>query len=351
MTQKINVLFLTTGLGLGGAERVVLDICKNINQHQFKTSVIGISTQQELLEEFKKNHIKVQVLGHKKTFNSFVNSLVSVSDHIKNNNVSIIHAHMFHTLIIASLIKLTNPSLKVVFTPHNSFISMRLRRWSLWFLKPFRDADTIFSKDALRFFHKKSYKVITNGIDVKKYSHSHSHSHSHPFTFIIIGRLESVKNHIFLIDIINQLKKYDFKLKIVGSGILEQSLKSKVADLNLSDKTEFLGARDDVPSILNDCDCLLLPSLWEAFPIVLLEAAACSIPVITTPVGSISTLVDNKNGYIVELDGFKGAMIEVLDDYTEAKNKAINLFNKVQTNYQIVDIVKQYEVLYKSLIK
>lgn len=53
---------------------------------------------------------------------------------------------------------------------------MRARRWFLWSLRPFRDVDTIFSKDALQFFHKKASKVIPNGIDVKKYSHSHSHS-------------------------------------------------------------------------------------------------------------------------------------------------------------------------------
>jgi glycosyltransferase involved in cell wall biosynthesis len=195
------------------------------------------------------------------------------------------------------------------------------------------------------------HKVIPNGIDVKQYSHSHSHSHSHPFTFVIVGRLEIMKNHTFLIDIVSQLKKYDFRLKIVGSGILERSLKAKVSDLCLNEKIEFLGARNDVPSILNGCDCLLLPSLWEAFPIVLLEAAACNIPVITTPVGSISTLVDNENGYIVDLNKFKDAMVEVLNNYAEAKNKSINLFNKVKSDYQITDIVKQYEALYQALIQ
>ena len=348
---KINVLFLTTGLGLGGAERVVLDICKNINQRQFNVSVIGISTQQELLVEFKKNHIKTQVLNHKKTFGAFLSSLRSIYDYVKNNNVNIIHAHMFHTLLISSLIKLINPSLKIVFTPHNSFISMRSRQWALWLLKPFRNTDTIFSKDALRFFHKKEHKIIPNGIDVEKYSHSHSHSHSQPFIFVIVGRLEYMKNHTFLIDVVNQLKKYDFRLKIVGSGILDRSLRSQVSNLNLNEKIEFLGARDDVISILNDCDCLLLPSLWEAFPIVLLEAAACNIPVITTSVGSIPSLIDNENGYIVDLDEFKNAMLDVMNNYGEAKNKSINLFNKVKLDYQITNVVKQYEELYQALIQ
>ena len=161
-----------------------------------------------------------------------------------------------------------------------------------------------------------------------------------------------MKNHSFLINIIyqlNKLKKYDFQLKIIGSGVLEQTLKSKVNNLELNNLIEFLGARDDVASLLNEYDCLLLPSLWEAFPIVLLEAAACNIPVITTSVGSISTLIDENNGYIVDLDEFKDAMIDVMENYSEAKKKSVNLLKKVKSDYQIKDIVKEYETIYQRI--
>ena len=112
---------------------------------------------------------------------------------------------------------------------------------------------------------------------------------------------------------------------------------------------EFLGSRKDVPNLLINSDCLILPSLWEAFPIVLLEAGACNIPVITTPVGSVPSLVDSNNGYIVELDDFKEAMIEVMIHYEEAKLKSKKLLTKVNSNYHIKDVVKQYERLYQSV--
>ena len=91
--------------------------------------------------------------------------------------------------------------------------------------------------------------------------------------------------------------------------------------------------------------------MWEAFPIVLLEAAASNIPVITTPVGSISSFVSNENGYIVKLEDFKGAMIEVINNYDKAKIKSNKLHNYVVSNLDIHKIVLQYEVLYESVLK
>ena len=352
--KKINILFLTTGLGLGGAERVVLDICKNINKSKFNVKVIGISSQNDLLKEFRSHSIQAKVLSHRKDIRSFISSLKIVFATIKTDKIDIIHAHMFHTLILASLIKIFLPSVSVVFTPHNNFIAMAKRRWLLWFLRPFRTVDTVFSEDTVRFFHKKPYNVIPNGIDVKKYSDSSLTLNvvsRDIFTFVIVGRLEFMKNHTFLIDIISQLEEYDFCLKIVGTGLLEKSLKSKVSELSLDKKIQFLGAREDVPLILNNSDCLLLPSLWEAFPIVLLEAAACNIPVIATPVGSIPSLINNENGYIVELNMFKDSMIDVLENYSNAKNKSKKMFNKVHSDFQIKDIVHQYESLYTSLLE
>jgi glycosyltransferase involved in cell wall biosynthesis len=304
-----------------------------------------------MLINFHQNKIHTYALNYKKTINKFLNSIVEISRHIKNHNVDIIHAHMFHTLIIASLLRLFNPRLKVVFTPHNSFQKMNIRRFILWLLKPFRDIDTVFSKSAVMFFHKNSPAVIPNGINITDYLNINKSTTLKPFTFIVIGRLEFMKNHQFLINEISRLSEYDFIVKIVGSGLLEDSLKKQVSVLKLDHKIQFLGSRDDVPLLLGQSDCLLLPSLWEAFPIVLLEAAASNIPVVTTPVGSITSFVDNECGYVIKLKNFRRAMIEVMNNPKDAKIKSNKLHKKISSNYQITDIVKQYESIYHKIIK
>lgn len=347
--ERKNILFLTTGLGLGGAERVVLDICKNINKDKFLVSVIGISSQNDLINQFYKNNIHVDVLNYRKAISKFLNSLIEISKHIKNHNVQIVHAHMFHTLIIGFLIKIFNSKIRLIFTPHNSFQSMKIRRLILWFLKPFRDYDTIFSKESINYYHKKSAFIIPNGIEVNMYSNKNTIPK--PFIFIIVGRLEKMKNHEFLINVVNELREFDFELNIVGTGILEASLKSQVSQLNLNGKVHFLGASEDVPELLSQSHCLLLPSLWEAFPIVLLEAAAANIPVITTPVGSVPSFINSNEGYLVDLNKFKEAMIEVITDYKNAKIKSNLLNKKVSSAYNIKKITLLYENLYKKALE
>ena len=94
-----------------------------------------------------------------------------------------------------------------------------------------------------------------------------------------------------------------------------------------------------------------MPSLWEAFPIVILEAAATNIPVIATPVGSLPSLLGNQEGYLVDLDQFKEAMIEVLTNYENAQIKSNLLNKKVSLNYDIKKITLLYESLYKKALE
>jgi glycosyltransferase involved in cell wall biosynthesis len=255
---------------------------------------------------------------------------------------------MFHTIVLLSILKIFNPKVKIIFTPHNSYVSSKIRQCIIWALKPFRTSDTIFSPRMKDFFHKKNVSLIANGINWKDYNTLGNKNKV--FTFVIVGRLENMKNHTYLIDIINDMKEFKFKLLIVGGGILEIELKDKVNTLGLNEKIEFLGPRMDVPDILSRCHCLLLPSLWEAFPIVLLEAGASKIPVISTSVGSIPSFITSENGYIVKMSDFKKTMINVLLNYNDAVKKSNKLYQLVKEKYFIKTIVKEYEKLYKEKV-
>ena len=347
--KKINILQLVTGLGMGGAEKVVLDLAKYISNEEFNTIVVSMSKRDELYQEFLNNKIDTKLLRKSNSLKDIFYIINTINKLVKEKNIQIIHAHMAHSIIVASIIKIFNPSLKIVFTSHSLNIGSRVRELIVWFLKPFRNIDIVFSKEILKYFYKSNYKVIPNGIKIDKYDLKIKKNQK--FTFIAVGRLETVKNHKFLIEIANELKdEFDFEIQIVGHGYLKEELENLIQKYDLKEYVKLLGLRNDIPELLNQSHCLLMPSLWEGLPIVILEAGASNLPIIATPVGSIPSLLNGENSYLSDFENFKEKMLYIFNNYSEAKIKSEKLFYDIKNIYSIEIIVKKHEKIYKDLV-
>ena len=349
--DKINILQLVSGLGLGGAEMIVFNLSKHLNKELFNNYVIGMSEREDLLDRFLENNIEAVSLQKTNSMKDVTQIVDYVDTFVKEHNIQIIHAHMTHSIIIASIVKLKNPSVKIVYTSHNYNIGSKARELIVYLLKAFRDTDIVLSKDILRFFHKKDYKIIPNGIEVEKYNKELPKYKK--FTFINIGRLETNKNHKALIEIVKEIRdnyNYDFEVKIVGDSYLREELENLIKKFNLEDVVHLLGVRHDTNELLNKSHCFVLTSLWEGLPLVILEAGASKLPVITTPVGSIPSVITKETGYLSDLDTFKDKMVEVMENYDEAKSKGEKLFTNIQANYSIKSITQQHEKIYQDLI-
>jgi len=128
--------------------------------------------------------------------------------------------------------------------------------------------------------------------------------------FLFVGRLEKSKGVYCLIHAMKYLlhSKLNAKLFIIGRGSEERNLKTLVSSLNLTDFIIFLGniPYESLPKFYNACDALLLPSLIDPSPSVILEAMACGKPVIGSKVGGIDeVLVDRETGFLFNPNNFK----------------------------------------------
>ena len=105
---------------------------------------------------------------------------------------------------------------------------------------------------------------------------------SEPLVFLHIGRLETQKNHIFLIEVMREIvkKRKDARLWLCGVGPLEAQLKKNVKEAGLEKHIHFLGMRTDVPTLLQAADGMIFPSLFEGLPVTLVEAQAAGLPVL-----------------------------------------------------------------------
>ena len=99
-----------------------------------------------------------------------------------------------------------------------------------------------------------------------------------------VGRFNPQKNHEFLIDVFNEVYKNDkgTVLLLIGDGYLKEKIEDKVKKLNLEQGVKFLGVREDIPELMQGMDLFLFPSQFEGLAVVMVEAQAAGLKVITS---------------------------------------------------------------------
>ena len=142
---------------------------------------------------------------------------------------------------------------------------------------------------------------------------------------------------------------------IIGGGKEKQSLENLVENLKIKDNVKFLGriSNEEIPKYLISSDILVLPSLSEGFPNVLLEAMASSLPIIATNVKGISEIIENnENGFLVD-----PCNPEQISKFLKIILKDTNLNSKISLNnlkkvkrYEIEVISNEIENVYLNLI-
>lgn len=147
---------------------------------------------------------------------------------------------------------------------------------------------------------------------------------------IQVGRLSEVKNHQFSLKIVEQLvkRKVDFTLYIVGQGPLEDDLKQMIKDKLLVDNVKLLGVRTDITELMASADFMIMPSLHEGFPVVLVESQAVGLKALVSD--QVSTEVDLGLGLIDFLS------IESVEDWASALSDSRNVIPSKQRTLEVL---------------
>ncbi|MBL7698897.1 MAG: glycosyltransferase [Chitinophagaceae bacterium] len=340
----MKVLHVISGLRSGGAEHFVLGLCRQSKKDPgTEMSVLTLGTVDDISHKFREAGIEVITApGNKPNNRSF--KAFSAFRILLRQPHKIIHAHMFHACVIACCVKLFRPSIKIVFTLHNDHVSHFHRRIFLFFTRSLRKTDVVFPGMKRKWFQKSKPAIVANGIDVAQFSFSDEKPPG--FLCAFVGRLNHEKNPLFLVELAKAFRGKPLRISVAGDGPLRTALEQKILSENLSRHFNVMGNLDDVTILLSRCHCLLIPSLWEGMPLVLLEAAASGVPVIATPVGVIPSLVSDDEGYVGELHTFPGMLTKVIENYDEALAKAQRLKQKIIASYSIERSYSLYKSIY-----
>ena len=134
-----------------------------------------------------------------------------------------------------------------------------------------------------------------------------------------VGRLVKEKNQLFLLEIIAEAKHQglNFKLLLVGNGEDDCKLKRKAQKLGIADKVIFYGGSNSPEKLMNCMDCFVMPSIFEGFPVTLVEAQAAGLPCLVSDIVSKEV---NVTGY-VEFASLKESPCEWVKKISKLKGR------------------------------
>ena len=209
-----------------------------------------------------------------------------VSKIVRENGYEVVHVHGNSCTMAVDLLacKLGGARVRIA---HSHNTSCRFQ-WANRLLRGLFQANCTHalacSEAAGRWlFRNRPFEVMQNAIDVQSFAPNaevrakvRSQYDSAKKILLHVGNFSPEKNPLFLIDLIARLDE-SFVLWMVGDGALRAETEKRAQEMHLASRIRFLGARNDVPDFMQGADALLLPSVYEGFPTVALEAQAAGL--------------------------------------------------------------------------
>lgn len=365
-----RVMFLTTGLDVGGAEAQVVLLARALKQRGWSVSVTSLLPPRAFTEQLEAEGIPLFNLEMRRGVPDPRGPLRLVS-HLRAVRPHVLHCHMVHANLLGRCARTLHRVPVVISTAHSLQEGGRMRELAYKATDFLSDLTTHVSQRGLdrylrlRLIQPGKGMWVPNGLDVDAY-------HPDPairsavrrrldwrddFIWLAVGNLREPKDYPTMLRAFRGVvaRSRAVRLVIAGSGPLEAELRKVQLQLGLAESVSFLGARKDVPELLQAADAFVMSSSWEGTPMALLEASAAGLPAAATDVGGIGEVIRHpETGFLAEPgnpDALAAAMLRICATDTEARlamGRAARAH--VRKNYGIEEIANRWERLYSELL-
>lgn len=346
MDNKLKIVYIISHLNIGGAQTLVFDILKYLNKKKdLDISIITIDSG-ENINKFRSEGINIINISEKGLVNPKI--FFKLKESLRKIKPDIVHTHMLKADFYGRI------AAKQVGVP---FIYSTCHNYSSHHKGADVNKISIFDKidNAVIFYsdskliaiseivkkylvnRNEKFKAITeviyNGVDTGKEKFILNESGlselrknlgilKDDFVISIIGRIEKQKGHAFFLDSVSGLLKErkNIKVLIIGDGNLKNEIENLVTANQLTEYVKLLGYQIETEKFIEISDMICVPSLWEGFGLVIIEAMIKMKIVLATDTGGISEIIENgKTGYLFKLNDKKSI--------SEKLNYIINNFN------------------------
>ena len=272
----------------------------------------------------------------------------------------VIHAHFWDIACFCTSI-IGKENIKYVITEHSSLILNEPIEKSVYKMakKAYNSANTVIAvSNTLRQRILKHYdinpKVVCNMLDEKSFPLERSliqKQSKEAFVFVSCGNLVHGKGFDLLLEAFSRMD-IPAKLIIFGDGPLRKELEKKSFDLHVDERVVFMGRceRSLIREVYLESDCFVLPSRYETFGVVYIEALACGLPVIATRCGGPEDIVNDNIGLLIEKENID-ELSKALDFMYLHRDKfsSLECVDYIKKNYSQDAIVLELEKVYSEI--
>jgi glycosyltransferase involved in cell wall biosynthesis len=348
----LKILHIIPNLVKGGAQRITIDICRELSKRPgIEVKLIyfsGVNEFEFLTKDIDIEHISITFkLSFRKKSQINLTAYEKLVDAFQPD---VIHSHLYLAELISrefprsnilyfthchdNIVQLQKPKISTFFNRQRFIDTLERRR----LLKRYRACNNHFiaiAQDGVFYLKNilpkdfaKSIHLLPNAIDTDSFK-SQIERENIIHHLINVGNFIPKKNQFFLIDILAEIKSkgYNLGITLVGDGITLNEVRNKAEKLKITDQVEFKGKTDDIRSELQKSSIYVHSALYEPFGLVILEAMAAGLPVVTLDgKGNRDLIQDGKNGFLVDQgdrERFVQCILRLIEDQS--------LYKRIQT--------------------
>lgn len=358
---------------LGGGQINLLALARNLDKTEFEVNVCS-QAGGALEDEVRESNIEfLPIIFQKKNWIKIVRQIRCL---LEERQVNILHTHGGVAGLFGRWAARKNKNMILIHTLHGiHYLHYRnplLKAGACWlerYFSSFTDRVICVSEGDRqkaidhKLIPEEKIAVIHNGLDLDRFNKVNNRVNNKipfylkPSSPVVgsVARLHRQKGLIYLLQAVPHIAKVfpEVKILIIGAGPLRAKLTKQAAKLGVAKSVYFLGERRDAAQLLSIFDVFVLPSLWEGFPYVLLEAAAMAKPVVATRVsGSTEIIKDQKTGILVPPRGphkLAQGVIKLLQEREYAQNLGQALKKDVYLRFSLSKMVDDVQKLYLRL--
>jgi glycosyltransferase involved in cell wall biosynthesis len=367
----MRILFLSTSMGMGGADSQLLSAAHGMRSRGHEVRIVSLTQLGPMGLEAQRAGIPTESLDMRRGVPD-PRGLVRLVGLVRAWRPDVLHSHMVHANLMARALRLITPVPVMVATIHNIYEGGRLWMAAYRLTNALVDHVTIVSQAAAdrfvreRIVPKSLLTVIPNGVDTEQFRRiprevGHSLRQSlgleGKFVWLAVGRFEIAKDYPNMLRGFARVRERfpQAVLLLVGRGSLQSETERLAQSLGLGSGVRFLGVRDDVVQVMSAADGYVMSSAWEGMPMVLLEAAAAGLPIVTTRVGGNHEVVrDGESGFVVpprDHQALGRAMLRLME-LSETERRAMGDRGRevIRAHYGLNRVVERWEELYRDVL-